>query len=170
MCFYVSALCNNMSLFATRVGCGSVWQLVCSVVCDRICVEVLGGALEWLCLCVLSRIAVSFQRSIESRWSILGFRPHCSQLHCVNSALYWWLKHNSIFPNCIVLFHDSHLAIFQTIPSNSCTKKSFLETPYGFKLAEVPYRDYMKTISSIPPPTASKKKQFYSIKIYFLFS
>ena len=79
-----------------------------------------------LCLCVLSRIAVSFQRSIESHWSILGFRPHCSQLHCVNSALYWWLKHNSIFPNRIVLFHDSHPDIPQRVPSNSCTKNLFI--------------------------------------------
>ena len=79
-----------------------------------------------LCLCVLSRIAVSFQRSIESHWSILGFRPHCSQLHCVNSALYLWLKHKNIFPNRIVLFHDSHPAIPQRIPTNSCTKNLFI--------------------------------------------
>ena len=85
-----------------------------------------GTGVERLYLCVLSRIAVSFQRCIESHWSILGFRPHCSQLHCANSALYWWLKHNSIFPNRIVLFHDSHPAISQRIPSNSCTNNIFI--------------------------------------------
>ena len=125
--YVVSKLCNNMSFFATRVGCGSVWQLACSVVCDRICVEVLGGW-GWteLCLYVLSCVPVSFHSSIESHWSILGFRPHCSQLHCVNSALYWWLKHNSIFPNRIVLFHDSHPAIPQRLPTNCCTKNLFI--------------------------------------------
>ena len=91
-----------------------------------------------LCLCVLSRIAVSFQRSIESHWSILGFRSHCSQLHCANFALYWWLKHNRIFPNHIVLFHNSHPAISQVIPSKILLL--FLEISSGLFLASYGFK------------------------------
>ena len=167
--YVVSKLCNNMSFFATRVGCGSVWQLACSVVCDRICVEVLG----W-CDCVyvfsvaLLCHSIAALNRIEAFWDSDLIVPNCivSTLRCIDD---WSII---VFFPIALCYSTIHTQTFLKEYHQTVAQKIFLlflEIPwglfwasYGFKLAWVPYSNYMKTISSTSPPpspfTAPKKK------------
>ena len=151
-----------MSFFATCVGCGSVWQLACSVVCDRICVEVLGGWGGPNCVYVFSVALLCHSNAalnrIEAFWDSDLIVPNCivPTLRCIDD---WSII---VFFPIALCYYTIHTQPFLKEYQQTVAQKIFLlflEIPsglfwasYGFKLAWVPYSNYMKTISSRPQP------------------